>query len=46
MKKAMLRDYNTISEHDLDFVEITDSEDRAIEIIRSAPVREWSRNLN
>lgn len=38
--------YNAISESDLDYFEITDSLDRAIEIIKKAPVSEWWRNIN
>lgn len=38
--------YNAISESDLNYFEITDSLDRIIEIIKSAPVSEWWRNIN
>jgi hypothetical protein len=38
--------YNAISESDLNYFEITDSLDRIIEIIKTAPVSEWWRNIN
>lgn len=46
MNKAMIRDYNTIAERDLEFLEVTDSLDRIIQILQAAPVHEWSRNIN
>lgn len=42
----MLKDYHAIDEKDLSIFEITDSPDRVIEIIRSAPVTEWWSNIN
>jgi len=38
--------FNAISESDLNYFEITDSLDRIIEVIKSAPVSEWWRNIN
>lgn len=42
----MLGENKAINEIDLDLFEITDSYDRAIEIIRKAPTSEWWRNIN
>ena len=46
MRQVMIRDYNTISERDLGFVEITDSIDRVVEILKKSQVHEWARNVN
>lgn len=46
MKNNMIDKNHTIDQKDLDLFEVTDSVDRVIEIIRSAPVSEWWRNLN
>jgi uncharacterized protein (TIGR00730 family) len=46
LKQNMLQKYQTIEEKDLDFFEITDSLDRIIEIIKTAPVSEWWRNIS
>lgn len=46
MKDDMLREYHAIDKEDLNLFEITDSVDRAIEIIKKAPVSEWWRNIN
>ena len=40
------KNYHAIEENDLNLFEITDSLDRAIEIIKKAPVSEWWRNIN
>jgi uncharacterized protein (TIGR00730 family) len=42
----MLRDYHAIDKKDLTIFEITDSLDRAIEIIKDAPVNEWWGNIS
>jgi hypothetical protein len=44
--KDMLGATHTIDHQDLDLFEITDSQDRAIEIIKKAPVSEWWRNID
>jgi len=46
LEKTMLDAYKTIEKRDLNLFEITDSVDRAIEIIKEAPVSEWWRNIN
>ncbi|MFA6601912.1 MAG: TIGR00730 family Rossman fold protein, partial [Candidatus Paceibacterota bacterium] len=42
----MCKEYQAIEEKDLGIFEITDSLDRAMEIIKSAQVSEWWRNIN
>jgi uncharacterized protein (TIGR00730 family) len=42
----MFRDYQAIDEKDLSLFEITDSLDRAVELIKKAPLSEWWRNVN
>jgi uncharacterized protein (TIGR00730 family) len=46
MEKEMLKDHGAIEPRDLKIFEITDSIDRAMEIIKKAPVSEWWRNIN
>ena len=46
LEKIMLNGYHTIEEADFSIFEITDSIDRAMEIITKAPVSEWWRNIN
>ena len=46
VEKSMLDDYAAIEARDMKIFEITDSVDRAIEIIKKAPVSEWWRNIN
>jgi len=46
LEKTMLGATHTIDSQDLDLFEITDSYDRALEIIRKAPVSEWWRNID
>jgi uncharacterized protein (TIGR00730 family) len=46
MEKEMVKAYGAIESHDIKIFEITDSVDRAIEIIKKAPVSEWWRNIN
>jgi uncharacterized protein (TIGR00730 family) len=41
-----LKDYHAIDTYDVDMFEITDSLDRAIEIVKKAPISEWWRNIN
>ncbi len=43
---SMEKSYDAIDPKDLNLFEITDSLDRAIEIIKKAPVSEWWRNIN
>ncbi len=47
LKKDM-RDpaYDTIDARDLGLIEVTDSLDRIIEVVKKAPVSEWWRNIN
>ena len=42
----MLKKHHAIDERDLQLFEITDSIDRAVEIVKKAPVSEWWRNIN
>ncbi|MBU6426915.1 TIGR00730 family Rossman fold protein [Patescibacteria group bacterium] len=42
----LLRKFGTIDPGDLHLFEITDSLDRAMEIIKKAPLSEWWRNIN
>ena len=46
LNDMMLKKYQTIDPGDFDLCEITDSVDRAVEIIREAPVSEWWRVIN
>ncbi len=46
MEKNMLETYAAIDARDMKIFEITDSIDRAMEIIKKAPVSEWWRNIN
>ncbi len=46
MKDNMIDKNQTIDIKDLDIFEVTDSADRVIDIIRTAPVSEWWRNIN
>jgi uncharacterized protein (TIGR00730 family) len=46
IKKSMLEDYKTIDPENLNLFEITDSPDRVVEIIKTAPVYDWWRNIN
>ncbi len=46
MKKHMLEEYHAIDEENLKLFEVTDSVDRALEIIKRAPTSEWWRNIN
>ena len=46
MLEHTCKKYGAISESDLGYFEITDSLDRAIEIIKKAPISEWWRNIN
>lgn len=41
-----LREEHMINPKDMNLFEITDSEDRVIEIIKKSPVMEWWRNIN
>ena len=45
LSDVMLK-YGTIDKPDLKLFEITDSLDRAMEIVKQAPVSEWWRNIN
>lgn len=44
--KNMLEHHEFIAEYDLNIFKITDDIDQVIEIIRTAPVSEWWRNIN
>ncbi|MCX6715447.1 MAG: TIGR00730 family Rossman fold protein [Candidatus Taylorbacteria bacterium] len=46
MEKQMLGEKKTINYDDLNLFEITDSYDRAVEIIKKAPTSEWWKNIN
>jgi uncharacterized protein (TIGR00730 family) len=46
LKENMVDEHQTINPEDLDLFEITDSHERALEIIQKAPVSEWWRNIN
>ncbi len=46
LKEITLDKYHAIGSDDLNYFEITDSVDRAIEIIKKAPISEWWRNIN
>lgn len=46
MSDAMANSYHAIDDSDLSIFEITDSVDRAVELVRKAPVSEWWRNIN
>ena len=46
LNDMMLKKYQTIDPGDFDLCEITDSLDRAVEIVREAPVSEWWRVIN
>lgn len=46
LKTYMTEKYQTIDNKDLELFEITDSVDRAIEIIEKAPLSDWWRNIN
>ncbi|MDQ2932777.1 MAG: TIGR00730 family Rossman fold protein [bacterium] len=45
MVKSMVS-HNFIAEYDLNMFKVTDDIDEALEIIRTAPVSEWWRNIN
>lgn len=44
--KNMLEQQEAIADYDMDIFKITDDLDHVIEIIRTAPVSEWWRNIN
>lgn len=44
--KNMLEQQEAISDYDMDIFKITDDLDQVIDIIRTAPVSEWWRNIN
>ena len=44
--KDILESMTSKEPADIELVTITDSEDQAIEIIRTAPVSEWWRDIN
>ena len=46
LRQSMDHAYQAIEDKDLLLFEITDSVDRAVEIIKKAPVSEWWRNIN
>jgi uncharacterized protein (TIGR00730 family) len=46
IEKIVYEQYHAIDDTDMSLFEITDSVDRAIEIIRKAPVADWWRNIN
>jgi len=46
IKKTLGEIYKTIDPKDAGLYEITDSVDRLMEVVRKAPVHEWSRNIN
>lgn len=46
MQETMEKKYRAIDDKDLSLFEITDSVDRALEIIKKAPLSEWWRNIN
>ncbi|MEK7642064.1 MAG: TIGR00730 family Rossman fold protein [Patescibacteria group bacterium] len=44
--KNMLEQQTAISDYDMEIFKVTDDLDQVIEIIRTAPVSEWWRNIN
>lgn len=46
INKKMLEQQNAIADYDRDIFKITDDLDQVIEIIKTAPVSEWWRNIN
>jgi hypothetical protein len=46
LEETMDHSYHTIEHNDLNLFEITDSLDRAIEIVKKAPISEWWRNIS
>ncbi|MCL5781962.1 MAG: TIGR00730 family Rossman fold protein [Patescibacteria group bacterium] len=46
IKKDLLERFGTVEKEDMKLFEITDSVERAIEIIHKAPLSEWWRNIN
>jgi len=46
IESVELKEYHAIDAWDPDLFEITDSIDRAIEIIKKAPVSDWWKNIN
>ncbi len=44
--KNMLEQQQAIADYDMDIFKVTDDLDQVIEIIRTAPVSEWWRNIN
>jgi uncharacterized protein (TIGR00730 family) len=46
INEQMIAKENAVDPDCLEFIEITDSEERVIEIIRKAPVSEWWRSIN
>lgn len=46
IRKNMVEKNQTINPEDVNLYEITDSVDRVIDIVKSAPVSTWWRNIN
>lgn len=46
LEEIVFKKYNAIDKKDFALFEITDSVDRAMEIIQKAPISEWWRNIN